>query len=260
MNKALFSDIQRDYAKKAKKTLDTFPKLTLVCESSLASMWIMKGEWVRIIRTKWGAKELPPNQQWVSVYFFRNLTYLRAAYLLAREGSCGPSSNLQRTAYETILRSYLFIVDEKEARLYGSLIEGTIKREEKETLRKRKYYPLHFLLEKLYIPKSRKSHRKIFHTLSRFSHPSIRGVFLDVKYSEKQIEDCLKVILALIYGTIQMMAEGFFELLDDRIKDTIKSTLENIASFLHEVPLFEPDREELSSKIRLKKGNFLIAL
>lgn len=67
------------------------------------------------------------------------------------------------------------------------------------------------------------------------------------------------MILAFIYGTVQMMAEGFFDLLDDYIKDTIKDTMESIAGFLHEVLLFEPDKE-LSSKIRLREGNFLTVL
>jgi len=255
-----FFDIQEYYARKAKRTADSFPNLTSVCESSLASMWIVKREWERIIQTKWGTKELPPHQKWVSIYFFRNMTYLRAAYLLAREGSCMASNDLQRTVYETILRGYLFIVDEKEARLHSSLIEGTIKPEEKEILRKRKYYPFDFLLKRLYMPKSRESHRKIFHILSRFSHPSIRGVFLDLQYSGKQIENRLKMILALIYGTVQMMAEGFFELLDDRIKGAIKETLEGIADFLLVVPVFEPDQRMWLSKIRLKEGNFLTVL
>jgi len=255
-----FSDIQRSYLGKAKKTVNTFPKLALICERALASMWTMKKQWETIIQTQWGAKELPPYQQWVSIYFFRNMTYLRAAYLLAREGSCGASYDLQRTAYETLLRGYLFIADENEARLFYNLIEGTIEPKAKETLRKRKFYPFEFLLKKLYRSKSRKSHKEIFHELSRFSHPSIRGVFLDVRHSERQIEDCLKMILAFIYGTIQMMAEGFFELLDDYIKDTVNDTLESIAGFLHEFPLFEPDKEELSSKIRLREGNFLTVL
>lgn len=255
-----FSDIQRSYLSKAKKTENTFPKLTLICERALASMWTMKKQWETIIQTQWGAKELPPHQQWVSIYFFRNMAYLRAAYLLAREGSCGASNDLQRTGYETLLRGYLFIVDENEARLFYDIIEGTIEPKLKEALSKRKFYPFKFLLNKLYKSKSRKSHQKIFCELSRYSHPSIRGVFLDMKYSDKQIEDCLKMILAFIYGTVQMMAEGFFELLDDYIKDTIKDTLESIASFLYEVPLLEPDKEELSSKIRLREANFLTVL
>ena len=103
-----FYDIQTSYLSKAKKTAKKFPKLTLICQRALASMWTVKKQWETIIQTLWGAKELPPHQQWVSIYFFRNMTYLRAAYLLAREGSCGASNDLQRTAYETLLRGYLF--------------------------------------------------------------------------------------------------------------------------------------------------------
>lgn len=255
-----FSDIQKDYAGKAKKTADTFPKLTLVCKRALASMWILKKELETTIKTNWGAKELPPHQQLVSIYFFRNMTYLRAAYLLACEGSCGASRDLQRTIYETILRGYLFIVDENEAKLFYNYIERKIDPKEEKALRNRKFYPFEFLLGKLYTPESGKFNRRIFHELSRFSHPSIRGVLLDLQYSENSIEDCLKMILGLMYGTVQMMTEGFFELLDDCIKNTIKETLENIASFLNEVPLFEPDQEKFSSKIKLRKGNFLTVL
>jgi len=256
-----FQGIQKHYAMRASKTAVSFPELTDICERAVASMWDVEKELRVAIRTMWGDRELPPQQQWVSIYFFRNMTYLRAAYLLACEGSCGASNDLQRTAYETILRGYLFIVDENEARLFYDFIEGTIKSEEKESLRKRRFYPFKFLLKKLYKPESRKSHRKIFHELSRFSHPTIRGVFLDMnRYSEKQVEDCLKMILAFVYGSVQMMAEGFLGLLNDRTKEIIRDTLENIASLLQEVPLFEPDKKEFSSRIRLREGNFLTVL
>lgn len=255
-----FSDIQRSYLSKARKTANTLPELSLICERALASMWTIKKQWELIIQTQWGTKELPPYQQLISIYFFRNMIYLRAAYLLTREGSCGPSNDLQRTAYETLLRGYLFITDENELKLFYSLVEGTIKPKAKETLRKRKFYPFEFLLKKLYKPKSRKSHKKIFHELSRYSHPSIRGVFLDIRYSQKQVEDCLRMILALTYGTVQLMTEGFYELLDDRLRDTIMDILESIAGFLREVPLFEPNKDDLFSKIRLRGGNFLTVL
>jgi len=260
MSKVSFTDIQRDFIEKAKKTADLFPELVFICESSLACMWHMKREWENIMMTKWGERELPPMQKWVSIYFFRNMTYLRAAYILAREGSCSASRDLQRTIAETIWRGYLFIVDEKEARLYASLIEGTIKPEDRQTLKKRKYYPFDFLLKRLYKPKTRKSFYELFSDLSRFSHPSIIGIFTELQYPKSQTEDCLKVILALIYGNTQMLAEGFLELLDAPIKETVKNALKTIASYLHEHPLFEPDKEDVISKIRLRNGNFLMVL
>jgi len=42
MRDTLFSGIQRDYVRKARKTADTFLKLPLVCERALASIWTMR--------------------------------------------------------------------------------------------------------------------------------------------------------------------------------------------------------------------------
>ena len=235
-----------------------FPELTRVCSDALASLWIMKEELGRALKTQWGKKELPPYQQFVSIYFFRNMVYLRGAYLLASEGSCGPSRDLQRTAYEMILRSYLFIVDRSEADLLYSYLEGNAK--VRKILRKRNFYPIESMRSKLYTPSSRKSHKKIFEELSRFSHPTIRGAMLDLHYSSKDVEDCLKMVLTLVFGSIQVFAEGFYDLLDERLKTTAKETLEKIASFLEGVPLFEPDQERWLSKIRLTSGNFLAVL
>lgn len=241
-----------------RRTINTFPELTRVCSDALASMWSMKKELGAILKTKWGDKELPSYQQFVSIYFFRNMVYLRGAYLLACEGSCGPSSDLQRTAYETILRSYLFMVDKSEADLLYSYLEGNAKA--RKILRKRNFYPINFLRSELYAPSSRKLHKKIFEELSRFSHPTIQGAMLDLQYSSKNVEGSLKMILALTYGTVQMLVEGFFDLLDARLKATAKETLEKIADFLKVVPLFEPNQERWSSKIKLKRGNFLAVL
>ena len=243
-----------------KRTIITFPELTRVCSDALASLWVMKKELEEaVLKPKVEAKEqMPPHQQFVSIYFLKNMAYLRGAYMLALEGSCGPSYDLQRTAYETILRSYLFIVDRSEAELMYSYLEGNA--EARKILRKRKFYPIKFLRSKLYNPSSKKSHKEIFEELSFFSHPTIQIAISDLLYSSKNVEDSLKMILALTYGTVQVLVEGFFDLLDERIKTTAKETLEKIADFLKEVPLFEPDQKRWSSKIRLKRGNFLDVL
>ena len=239
-----------------KRTIITFPELTRVCSDALASMWVMKKELEGVFRKL--MRELPASQKWVSIYFFGNMIYLRAAYFLACEGSCRPSWDLQRTAYETILRGYLFIVDESEADLLHSYLEGNV--EARKILRKRNFYPIDFLQSQLYTPSSRRSHKKIFKELSYFSHPTIRGAMLDLQYSEENVKYCLNGVLYLTYGTVQMLTEGFFDLLDEPLRAAIKDTLEKIANFLKEVPIFEPDQERWSSKIRLRKGNFLAVL
>ena len=208
----------------------------------------------------WGPKEIPPYQQFISIYFLRNITYLRAAYLLASGALIGPSRDLQRTVYETILRGYLFIVDQKEADLMYSYIEKTIGREELKALRKRNFWPFNFLIEQLYVKETRQKHKKLFRGLSRFSHPSILGAFKDLEYSEAEVKDCLNCILSLTYGNIQMLSEGFFNFLDQPLKQIIKKTLLEIVDSQGEIAIFEPDQERWILRIKLKGGNFMKVL
>ena len=253
-----YSDVWKDNFQRVKKTVNTFPELTQLCNLALESMWLMRNRWGNIIKTSWGNKELPPYQQFVSIYFQRNIMYLRAAYLLACGCLCEPSRALQRTICETILRGYLFIVNRKEANLMYSLIEGTIKPEERDALRNRKYWRFNFLLGELYTKKTRKSYKKLLKDiLSPRAHPSIRGAFTDLQYSSQNVEDCLNMVLTLSYGNIQMMAEGFFDFLNNGLKDVIRTTLKNIAEAQKETTIFAPDKKIYSSKIKLKKGNFM---
>jgi hypothetical protein len=115
-----YSDIDKNYLERTRRTFKTYPELTRVCRTILDSMWNMKSELKDTIRTNWGPKELPPYQQFVSIYFFKNMIYLRPIYLLGSEGSCSPAFDLQRTVYESILRGYFFIVNEDEANLFYS--------------------------------------------------------------------------------------------------------------------------------------------
>ena len=142
-----------------------------------------------------------------------------------------------------------------------SLIEGTIKPEERDFLRERKYWPIRLMLGEMYTKKTRESARKLYgDVLSRSSHPSIRGAFIDIRYSPQTVKDCLNMILALSYGNIQMMAESFFDFLTDELKNKVKTTMRDIAEFQGEVAIFEPDKRGVSSKIKLKKGNFMEVL
>lgn len=251
-----YSNVWKANFQRVNLTAKTFPELTQLCCRVLESMWHIRDKWGRLVRAQ--KRKLPPYQQFVSIYFQRNITYLLGAHLLACGSLCEPSRDLQRTIYETILRGYFFIVRKKEANLMYSLVEDTLKPEERDTLRKKKYWPFRTLIAELYTKETRKSAKKLYEDiLSRSSHPSIRAAFIDLKYSSQNVEDCLNMILALSYGNIQMMAEGFFNSLDNELKDIIKTTLKDIADAQKEITIFEPDKKILSSKIKLKKGNFM---
>jgi len=252
-----YSDIWEASLERAKKTANEFPRLTQLCRQVLESMWQMKDRLMNALTTQRKEKELPPYQQFVSIYFMRNIVYLQSAYLLACGSLCEPSRDLQRTITETIMRGYLFIVNRKEANLMNSLIEGTIRTEDRDALRERKYWPFKFLLGELYTKETRKSFKELLNRLSRSSHPSILSAFTDLEYSSQGAEDCLRMLLQLSYHNIQMMAEGFLAFLNGGLKEIIRSTLRDIADFQGEITLFEPDKRKYSQKIRLKKGNFI---
>lgn len=250
-----YSDIWKGYSQRTRRTAKKSPELTQLCSRVLESMWHLRNKLGLCAHAR--GKKLPPYQQFVSIYFQRNITYLLGAYLLACGSLSEPSRDLQRTIWETILRGYFFIVNKKEANLLYSLMEGTIKPEERNALRKRKYWTFNFLIGKLYTKETRKSCKKLYGRLSRSSHPSIMAAFIDLQYSSEMVEDCLNLILALAYGNIQMMAEGFFDLLDNDLKGAIRTTLRDIADAQKEITIFEPDKKIHLSKIKLRKGNFM---
>jgi len=174
-------------------------------------------------------------------------------------GFSHPSICLQRTVYETILKGYLFIVNPEEADLYYSKLQTN---EEEKFLKKRRFYGHSYLVNELFEPKTKHKHRRLYKELCISAHAEIKGTLLDFpRYTEKEIGDRLKMFLSLAYGNIQMVAEDFLYLLDAPLKRITKGILEKIVESLErQVPLFEPDRDVYSSKLRLKKGNFMDVL
>ena len=47
----------------------------------------------------------------------------------------------------------------------------------------------------LYTKSRGKKWNKVYRELSRMSHSSVRGTYLDINYSKPQVEDCLKKII-----------------------------------------------------------------
>jgi len=253
-------DVWKANLERAKKTMETFKEQAQLCGLILNTMWLMKDKLLDTLIAKWGKKELPPYQMFVSIYFVRNIMYLRGAYLLACGSLCEPSRDLLRTILETIMRGYLFIVNRKEAGLMYDQLMEKMKPEDRDFLRERKHWPFKFLLGELYTKATRRSLEKIIDKLSRSSHPSIRSAWLDLNYSEEGVKDCLDFILVLSYHNMQMMTESFLFFFDEDFKSAIKLTLKRIADFQKEVVILEPDKQKHSKKLRLKKGNFLEVL
>jgi len=117
------------------------------------------------------------------------------------------------------------------------------------------------LIKKLYEPPTSVNLKKLYKILCISAHADIKGMAADYPlYLPNRINDNLLTILFLMYGNIQMMAECFFDFLDLKTKENIKTAMENIAFDVGKVPLFEPNKEPHASKLKLKKGNFLDVL
>lgn len=246
MSHSDYGELWKDYLSKVNKTITSFANINQICENTILSMMLIYSEIFESVKTS-----LPNYQAFIAFLYKRNITYLQSSHLLACIGFIDPSSNLNRTVYETILRCYLFITEPKEADEYSQAI-----RAEKEKSYDRKK-GVKYIREKLYSPKTCKEHKEFYEQLCILAHPSIKGVAEDYpEHRPDRIKDNLSIILHLMYGNIQMMSECFFGLLNSQATKTIIPSMERIATTLEYVPLFEPDKDSYSSRIKLKRGNF----
>jgi hypothetical protein len=247
--------VWEDYLERVNRTIKSLALMNQICENTIKGMWFINSGIFDMVKVHWGKRELPNYQVFVSVFYKRNTIYLQSSHALSCIGFIDPSSNLNRTTYETLMRGYLFTVEPKEAEEYFKVI-GT-KEEESYQFKK----GASFLRKKLYTDTTSEKHKNLYKMLCISAHPDIKGAARDYpEYLSNRIENNLKMILCLIYGTIQMMAECFTNFLDMKTKAVIKGSMEDIASTLGSVPLFEPDKEPYSSRIKFKRGNFLTVL
>lgn len=197
-------------------------------------------------------QRLPPNQTFVSIYFRRNMFYLYSAHALACMGFCDPSMNIQRTVYESILWGYYFILFESVANHY---LDAYGTEDEVEYINRLSHG---CLIGTLFKSTTRAQLKELYKMLCRFAHPDFYGTGRDFPiYNENLVEDRLKLILCFAYGNIQMLAEGFLNLLNSELKNLIKFIMREILIVLdYKIPKFAPDKGNLSSRIVLKEGNF----
>lgn len=225
------------------------------CEDAIKMMTQIDEKVYGDVIKNWGYQKLPNERVFAMVFYKRNISYLQSAYILASMGFVGPSSNVTRTALETFLRHYLFIVDKQEADEYFQVI-GTPK--EIEYHRNKGMF---YMRKKLYSDEAGKVVKELYNILCTFSHPDIKGSNLDYpNYTISQVEDILRTVLYQMYGNIEAFAESFYPLLEVPSKQLIKQALENISFDNGHAPRIEPDKEPYASRIRLKNGNFLQVL
>lgn len=249
----MHSDFWDYWLSQAKKTKEGLQALDELCETALKTMWQIDKRLGDSAKKR--GKVLPPNQSFVWAYFRRNIAYLHSAHILACLGFISPSESLLRTVYETILRSYLFIVSPTEAEQYYSVLKTD---NEESFLRKKRYYTFSYLEKELFKSETAEIHRKFYSKLCESAHADIKGALVDFPNASKsEIEDKLNVLAMLSYGNVQMISECFLELFDEGLRKDARGILFGIANTVGEIPQFEPDKDDYASSLRLKGGNFL---
>jgi hypothetical protein len=234
------------------RTASIFPDFVRISETILNAMPFIENKIGDIQKEK--DNPFSPSEVFVLSYFRRNKIYLQSAYILGVMGFYGPSLNLQRTVYETILRGYLFIVNPDEANNYH---DNLSLEKERTFLKSRSYYKHSYLCKELFTEDTKRKQREFYKLLCNSAHTEIKGLLQDFpKYNMENIVDSLRILLMLSYGNIQMVSEMFLNSLSIFLRNAISKLLEEIATLIKNVPLFEPDREIYAPKIKLKKGNF----
>lgn len=247
----MHSDFWGHWFERARKTKEELGALDELCETALKTMWQIDRKLGDSARKR--GEILLPNQAFVWGYFRRNITYLHSAHILACLGFISPTENLLRTVYETVLRSYLFIVSPTEAEQYYSVL-GTGKEEDF----RQKHFGFKILKKELFKPDTAEVHTKFYRKLCESAHPGIKGTLKDFPSASKnQIEDKLKLLAMLSYGNVEMLTECFLELFDDSLKKDARAILFGIVNTIQEISQFEPDKDAYARTLRLKGRDFL---
>ena len=190
------------YLDRVNRTIKTFADLNQLCEDAIKAMLLVHNKLYETLKCR--GKKLPPQQAFVSLYYWRNIIYLQSAHALTCMGFTDPSMNLQRTVYETVLRGYFFIVKEDEAERYYQALQT------EEELSYLRWLGPSFLQRNLYALKTRSQHNKLYKEICITAHADIRGIGLDFPlYHERRVADRLKFVLSLTYGNLQMVSECF---------------------------------------------------
>lgn len=230
----------------------------------------------------------------ISTYFMRNITYLYSAYESARIGNTMPSYNLQRTVLESIIKGYVFVVDEDIAdRCYVTtasylkpndeyrdnllnkilqkntlepifidsskkILNNNIKDSDKIGLIRKinQYSKFKDNLDILFINKLNDDWEKLYGQICKPAHPSVDGVMSDLLLNMNKTKECIEVILILSYMNMFMFLEVYYKDATPDLKNIFKDQFKVIHETLKQVPSFIPNIQVKNNKLNLKNEDY----
>src|SRR5437867_539675 len=136
-----------------------------------------------------------------------------------------------------------------EASLIFSSFRLNIVSRQKKKLKTKKFYSHSFLIDALYRPRTKGKMKKFYHHISQHSHPSLLSANLDHGYKPKIINDCLKGILILAYGSVTSFLEEFVFLFDDTQRKAINESRLRILDSLGSKYDFAPNIVQLEKNL-----------
>jgi len=288
--KTIFEKPIWTYYEDRKKSINILQELDVV-EKVLQEMWFS----CNIISEIMNNRILNSSTElFISTYFMRNITYLYSAYESARIGNTMPSYNLQRTVLETIIKGYVFVVDEDIAdRCYittASYLKQNDKYRDiliKKILQKNRLEPMFIQSSKkilnnkimdsdkiglirninqyskfkdnldiLYINKLKDGWEKLYGQICKPAHPSVDGAMSDLLLNMNKTKECIEVILILSYMNMFMFLEVFYNDATPVLKIMFKDQFKIIHETLKQVPLFIPNIQVQNNKLNLKNEDY----
>jgi len=231
----------------------------------------------------------------INTLYFRNVNYLTSSYKLAKIGFVIPSHNLQRTVLESLVKGYIYIVEEEvsdmhfivtmldkklntvEKDILKSIVKKNVlsekyimcannllfdKTPEKE-LKKQvikmiwKYSIFNRNIDLLYTKSIENKYRDVYRRLSTTAHPSSFGIVSDLTYNKIGVIDSLELTLLFSYANMQMFLERYFpQIKNQELLKLFKNSMNHIINKLTQFPNIEPNKNIYNKKIIFKTANF----
>lgn len=231
------------YEQKAKNIEKEYPDTLTNTQNIIENLWNIHNK-MNVDITSHAIQdpnELDPENQFVLVYFVRNIYYLISAYMLSSKGLVNPARNITRTVYEQILRSILFITVPEEAKLLYDYLETQDEELRKEIVNHpRRFWSFKYITEIMYKDDKLEGHKNFYATISRFSHPSINSLWSDWR-NITEVEDTLRGIQGLTYNALDIFQMLFSSILSLELNVLIRQTKSMIGIHLKEIEDFEPN-------------------
>jgi len=205
-----------------------------------------------------------------------------------------PSYNLQRTVLESIIKGYIFVVDEDIADRCYVMIASYLKQNDKyrdilinKRLQKNRlgqvfiqsskkilnnnitdsdkiglirninqYSTFKDNLDLLDITILKDDWEKLYGQICKPAHPSVDGAMSDLLLNMNKTKDCIEVILILYYMNIFMFLEVFYNDAIPVLTSIFKDQFKVIYGTLKQVPLFIPNIQVQNNKLNLKNEDY----